>query len=644
MQPAATPHTPDNPTSPARLFPHHAPQPADTPPSLRHRTPRHYHHHDQPAQINTVRIRFKTPHSGAEAGLDRIKEGWEFGQDVLVGDIKNRLSEGSLEGAGRWVRDGMRFVYRGQILKDQQKIKDALGAGPSNDQVFTIHIVARHIADSFEYAAGSSTAPLVAVTRIEEPTYSAAQSGAYSSLNSFAVLESIHFILFLSRYNLSVILGLKPMEWHETSPPPIVDIEEARQGVISVIRAFADVRMASEEGWEDWHIACSGISPEEMTVGYNDPAQRGVIENNIRTTFSSLVGRNWTDRYSGQVIETEIEGQVYTVQLPSMDQCSPEILARLYVYLRQLALVPLLNNVLYDAMSQQQQSQPALAPTPAPTRTVPVPPILLPTPTLASYGTFLYHFFHAFYGRFDGILLRQLAFATIRVFFLFSMFTYSLKWTDPMYWVICAVSALWWASTYWPLFTLAWRSAWRETYGPLEDAIRANGERRGGPQGRDQAAPRAAERQTPTPRNPTSMPRGHLLARAHLATDRSLIAARRRQPPPWWQTQLALPIVLWVITLIPTYEAQRARIIRLRERAMRERALPAGGDAAGGAAGEDNVPAPEPVIPEGLAPVARRYYERVLSRTERIDWDEEREAQRAMGVGEDGEGGAGGIA
>lgn len=43
----------------------------------------------------------------------------------------------------------------------------------------------------------------------------------------------------------------------------------------------------------------------------------------------------------------------------------------------------------------------------------------------------------------------------------------------------------------------------------------------------------------------------------------------------------------------------------------------------------------EPELPAGLSGPARAYYLRVLSRGDAIDWDEEREAQRAMGVGEE---------
>lgn len=43
----------------------------------------------------------------------------------------------------------------------------------------------------------------------------------------------------------------------------------------------------------------------------------------------------------------------------------------------------------------------------------------------------------------------------------------------------------------------------------------------------------------------------------------------------------------------------------------------------------------EPELPAGLSGPARDYYLRVLSSGDTIDWNEEREAQRAMGVGEE---------
>jgi hypothetical protein len=109
-----------------------------------------------------------------------------------------------------------------------------------------------------------------------------------------------------------------------------------------------------------------------------------------------------------------------------------------------------------------------------------------------------------------------------------------------------------------------------------------------------------------------------------------------RRQPPWILTQLLLPFCLWFITLIPEWENIRARAIRRRERAMRA----AVGDATAAAAqGDEEEGERENVYPEGLNDVAKRYYERVMARGEGVDWDEEREAQRAMGIPDEDEAG-----
>jgi hypothetical protein len=122
---------------------------------------------------------------------------------------------------------------------------------------------------------------------------------------------------------------------------------------------------------------------------------------------------------------------------------------------------------------------------------------------------------------------------------------------------------------------------------------------------------------------------------------------------------------LWFITLIPEWESMRARAIRRRERAMRvvvgelttrekdrlaaaaadqrsseegsaEQTAVVDGQSGPSASGADaGVADPAPVYPTGLNTVAKRYYERVLARGEGIDWEEEREAQRALGVGDE---------
>lgn len=134
----------------------------------------------------------------------------------------------------------------------------------------------------------------------------------------------------------------------------------------------------------------------------------------------------------------------------------------------------------------------------------------------------------------------------------------------------------------------------------------------------------------------------------------------RRAPstrPGWFKTRVLLPLYLWVLTLVPDFEMRRARAIRQRERAIRalvterrqqiDRQQPQsqrgqqgqqgqGGQGQGqqGGNGEHGTHGAQNSLwlPEGISPIARKYYERVVARPESIDWDEEREAQRALGL------------
>lgn len=145
------------------------------------------------------------------------------------------------------------------------------------------------------------------------------------------------------------------------------------------------------------------------------------------------------------------------------------------------------------------------------------------------------------------------------------------------------------------------------------------------------------------------------------ATDPARAEAIRRRAgrqPARLLTQLLLPVALWVITLVPEFEAIRARAIRKRERAMRvlvgeltanspETGLGGVGAEVDPAAqfeaaavedeseGVGRLPVPRHVLPQGLGVVAGKYYVRVMQQGEGIDWEEEREAQRALGVGDE---------
>lgn len=115
----------------------------------------------------------------------------------------------------------------------------------------------------------------------------------------------------------------------------------------------------------------------------------------------------------------------------------------------------------------------------------------------------------------------------------------------------------------------------------------------------------------------------------------------RQQPrPSRLTTYLLLPIYLYFLTLIPALENLRAKAIRERERTIRvmvgELNLPDTGaefapnfeqaQAQGEGQGQGEA---QTILPRGLDEIGERYYRRVLAKGEGIDWEEEREAQRA---------------
>lgn len=252
------------------------------------------------------------------------------------------------------------------------------------------------------------------------------------------------------------------------------------------------------------------------------------------------------------------------------------------------------------------------------------------------------------------------------------MLSRDMKWGDVRFWILSGAAAGWWVAD----ALNAWvrvrpRVVVRPNAGPEGD--NAAGDRAGaagGPanagaaqgRGNDQAqppnarAPGAANVARPIPPLSFSSTTA-FVPLIHLATDSEQLGhpsvnpnQRTRTParrnPPRLQTQFLLPVILWVVTLIPDWENIRARMIRRRERAMRvvvgeltTAATPPGGS--DDAETEENAPR-QHIFPEGLNSVAKRYYERVLARGEGIDWEEEREAQRAMGI-PDENAGAGGM-
>jgi hypothetical protein len=119
------------PSSPlSTAFHRHHPQPtptgepADPLSSLRRRT-----NHPAPAtsrvdEPGTIRIDVRSPWSD-DGGERRRKEGWIVSREKSVGELKEELARGEYEGS--WEREGMRIVWHGRILRDEEQLGEIVG-------------------------------------------------------------------------------------------------------------------------------------------------------------------------------------------------------------------------------------------------------------------------------------------------------------------------------------------------------------------------------------------------------------------------------------------------------------------------------------------------------------------------------------
>ena len=338
---------------------------------------------------------------------------------------------------------------------------------------------------------------------------------------------------------------------------------------------------------------------------------------------------------------------------------SPSQLAHLLLYLRITNLLPLLNNTL------------AIASTPIPTPTIQVfpPQINLPPPPRITRRV-------AFRLQVTQAVLSHIFFSSLKALALIWMFTRDMRWDDFRLWIIAGGTMGWWLGD--ALNRLQPGLIWAGQGG-----ARARAGRQGG-----QGEPGGAQPGANLPNNvaadapihapaagvpPLVVPNGAAIRppRAHVSAS-SLFARlipllhldidsehlhlengrRPARQPPRILTQFFLPVALWVITLVPDWESARGRAIRQRERSMRvlvgEMSTISSpvepstqSDAQTSQTERDQGRAedrPARVLPPGLSVAATKYYRRVIERGEGIDWEEEREAQRAMGVGEEEDG------
>ncbi|OXC69167.1 hypothetical protein AYX13_02110 [Cryptococcus neoformans] len=642
------PHGPVNDSAPfpppsPTLF-RHRPQPDGPEPSgLRHRLPRTTSHEGQHSGRHSVRIRIQSPFGDSGASLERRMEGWVLPAHETIGELKDDLAHGQLEGAGLWEREDMRIVYHGRIVRDQEKLGDVVGKIGDHTHVSTLHLVARRVQTT---SVIQMSDPIDSSALGPQPSAPAAPAVSNSnSVNSLALSDSIHYLLFTSRHHLFSLLSLEPLKWGNTVPSPVVSQSEAREAVLSVVKAYAAHRDTTEEGWENWELAFAEGGDDDLKRIWNETGQRHGIEKEINDLWSGLLNRNWSNRDVGEKAEVEIDGTVYLLDLPALSACTPAQLTHLLIYLRITSLIPLLNSAFYEATQQETQSRLPLPVTPATAG-----PSLPPNVRVVYRRTF--RFFLPYIPR---PVFSHFFFSTFKVFTMLWMLTRGMKWTDPRYWVIAGIAWGWWAVDGWNTIAVFLRN--RQANELAQEAERATrNERQAVPAG--PAAETNQIQQTPAQGNAPNRRHSrssHSLTTSfaplvHLSIDNSQLrippsstgqpnsfAPAPRTQPPRFQTQVLLPVLLWAVTLMPGWETTRAKLIRMRERRMRALANVINPEQSQPREGAEQAPETqrEPELPAGLSGPARAYYLRVLSRGDAIDWDEEREAQRAMGVGEE---------
>lgn len=606
-----------------------------------------------------LRVQIQTPY----ADLGKHTHAWDAPRDMTVREAKDAIASGAA-GYGLWERDGLRLVWRGRILRDD----DALG-NVLTDASPTLHLVARPINAPVRAPPNATPPP-------RSPTLSFPTPPTSNTPSATALADSVHYLLFAAREHLTTLIGAPTIRWDDMYPAPTVPRTTAKAAVISVIRPYAQ-----SGRWVGWEAAFVDAGDWPALEAMWTSLGRDAASAEIRALWKSSTGRDFAA--GGEVADVELDHTTFSLHVPPLHDMAPSQLIQLLQYLRVTTLIPPLSGYLSAAQTTAAAAT-VTEPAPTPTPTTPLRGITVRT---RYRGTVTFRL-----PRVSFTLIQHQFWSAARLATIVWMLTRSMGWMDQRLWLLAGAAAGWWCVD-------GYNQWWAETTAERLHARRA--QRRAEAQAR-LANPEAArarleaiargERVEPVgeenPLDPAVMAAGgggessdedigplglggttarqiaaalHLL---HLDADAAQLRlpgqeqptrtagtptppstgpALRAVPdahPSFIVTHLLLPIYLWFLTLVPAFEARRARAIRARERAMRA-VIPDINPAQGG---EDTGSAtPRPLmLPDGISPAARRYYARVAHRPEGIDWDEERDAQRAMGIpDEEREAGAG---
>ncbi|EJT50385.1 hypothetical protein A1Q1_00363 [Trichosporon asahii var. asahii CBS 2479] len=531
-----------------------------------------------------ISLHIKTPY--AELGAS-TPISWEVPTTMSVGAAKDALADGSA-GFGAWERDGMRLICRGRMLEDFEILGRALPKGETP----TLHLVAR----PQKNAAPSPPASVPAVS--DAPTRTASPPAPQPSATAAALADTVHYLLFAAREHLCALLGQQNIAWDDMHPAPTVERRVAREAVASVLRS-----MAPGSGWEAVLEGDDG----DLRAVWTGLGEKGV-RSEIESLWKTATGRPYAAE--GDSTPVEFDEKTVTLNLPSSGMV-PSQLTHLLLYLRLTVLLPHLTDSL-----QAAQSPSTTTALPSYSQRVNQSPPAAPggslTPTLtgpssgAPSGSGNQRAERALEQREGRRRRRDRDDVVVREYGADGEIQPERE---------------------------------RE---PRRERERERERRRGGAGARRQAPapPRESDwvrlplyhldvdnRQLRLPPSALEIPQG-----ANGMPGPTPVPDLRRAPatqPGWFKTHILLPLYLWFLTLIPDFEVRRARAIRQRERAIRALVNERRGQSANVPEGQ-SAETQSQWLPDGISPTAKRYYERVIARPESIDWDEEREAQRAM--------------
>ena len=120
-----------------------------------------------------------------------------------------------------------------------------------------------------------------------------------TSRNNAALLDSIHYLHFVSRYHLFRLIGARPMSWFEAIPAPTVEQGVARSAVMSVLEGYAAIRGSRDVTWENWR----GAVFDAATVAEDRDSLLPLIEG----LWCERVGRPTSKHTRGERVTVEVE-------------------------------------------------------------------------------------------------------------------------------------------------------------------------------------------------------------------------------------------------------------------------------------------------------------------------------------------------